>query len=95
MNTPKLWIGALIFCLAGLALAAVIDSRQASMNQRDFEAAMATAEQVAQVRARLAEEQCDVRILAILENYDMTCFGTWTTADGPIKLEPMGLKVAK
>jgi hypothetical protein len=95
MNTPKLWIVALIFCLAGLALAAAIDSRQSSIDQRDFEAALATAEQVAQVRARLAEEQCDVRIISILERVDMTCFGTWTTADGPITLHPVGVKVQR
>lgn len=64
-------------------------------NERRFEAALATMAEIERGRAELAEASCEGRIISILQQVDMECFGTWTTADGDITLYPQERKEAQ
>lgn len=59
-----------------------------SLAEYHFKKILSTIDKICEVRSAVQEENCNVRILNILDQVDMECFGRWTTADGPITLYP-------
>lgn len=60
--------------------------------ESQYERIIGTVNELAKVRDMVQEDNCNGRIANILNQVSMECFGTWTTADGPITIYPTKVK---